>query len=1201
MKRRTMWPLVVSIILALGAQPHTFADVSGGLQGIVVDKERTPIPGATVVAVNTAQGLSRGVLSDPGGRYRIVPLPPGRGYTLNVSFPGMATVEMSDIDLPPGKVPSIVITLVPQEDVRQHIRVVYHHDAVDPDEATTQTRFTAEFLEALPILGRDYQDVLALAPGVSDVDHTGNPNIHGARDTDVVTLVDGVSTVDPLTGKIGQQLNIESIQEIEVKTSGASAEFGRAQGGFVNIVTKSGGNDFGGSFKFFVRSDRIDGDGHGTDSPRLHGGLGGDRPSFKDLRPFLSLGGALKKDQAWYFVTGEYVRIEEPVNATTQQFVRSTDEKRVFAKLTWDVVASHKLSLSLAMDPQEYGNLGVDSRTLVESGYKSRVGGTNLVLKETAIFNPNVFLETTFQEFNARPTVTPSLDPDTNGNGVLYADRNGDGFIDPTERDPGEDWDQDGAWDVFEDVSHVGAFDFKKDRDADGHITGQDGCEGATREDQDCDGFLDAVNEDKNGNGVLDPGEDRDGDRHLDRGDEDRNFNRRLDDRPFPDPGDRIGGTLSDGTPVELPPYYPYEHLRPTPPDCDYTIDFRRGTIGPYYQSIDGRLGRFTLRQDLTIFIPDGRGQHDLKVGGAVERETYGQDTELRPIRIPQGRQPNQDPRIAVQLASAARNTAAGLNLGVYVTDTYKPLPNLALGLGVRFDREATESFGYTPFDPVAERHLYDRLRSLGPGEVPGYDATLGNGDGILSPGYCSDPIFTMPSFDCATNNFGNPVVADLASLRQIATRRLTQSHALTSFGGASLLRLYPEASFVDPSTGQIVVNIEVLRRSATFQEKERFRLTNNNLSPRLFLSWDPWSDSKTKIFLDWGRYYDKLFLDSVVREEGPDSVWRYYFQDGDAVTATGAPDNGFGRLISAAPPSITQVDRSLQTPFSDELTAGFEREIAPEVALRVTYINRKYRMQLQDRDINHSLRYGPDGTPVDLFGRYTPSGLPIADGRPDLYVENFFFNQIFRVANFNEARYTGIEVELRKRLSRKWQMAASYTYSRAIGAAEAYLSELGDDPSTVQNEFGYLDYDQRHVVKFNAAAYLPGDWQIGTVASWASGLPFSIVDRFFAPDNLDYSQYRTFFGYVPDDRSGFRFVRRNSQRNRAVFNINVRAQKALVLGRLDSKLFVSVENLLNTDDLRIFSLDKNTDLNTTLDSERRFGRRFELGCQFDF
>ena len=88
---------MVAPILAASLCSHLFAQVSGGLQGLILDKERRPIPGAAASAVNAGLGASRGALSDQEGRYRIVPLPPGRGYTLIVSFPGMATVEMSDI------------------------------------------------------------------------------------------------------------------------------------------------------------------------------------------------------------------------------------------------------------------------------------------------------------------------------------------------------------------------------------------------------------------------------------------------------------------------------------------------------------------------------------------------------------------------------------------------------------------------------------------------------------------------------------------------------------------------------------------------------------------------------------------------------------------------------------------------------------------------------------------------------------------------------------------------------------------------------------------------------------------------------------------------------------------------------------------------------------------------------------------------
>lgn len=96
--------------------------------------------------------------------------------------------------------------------------------------ASTETTFTSEFISSLPILGRDYQDVLSVAPGVAGY---GNATIHGSRDVDVVTLGDGVSWSGALTGKRGGVINTETTPSIEVKTFGATAEYGRAQGGLV--------------------------------------------------------------------------------------------------------------------------------------------------------------------------------------------------------------------------------------------------------------------------------------------------------------------------------------------------------------------------------------------------------------------------------------------------------------------------------------------------------------------------------------------------------------------------------------------------------------------------------------------------------------------------------------------------------------------------------------------------------------------------------------------------------------------------------------------------------------------------------------------------------------------------------------------------------------------------------------------------------
>ncbi|MGH2667912.1 MAG: TonB-dependent receptor, partial [bacterium] len=485
-RKRSALLLLLAAAILFALHGIASAQTTSGIRGLVLDKDGQPLPSARVTVSNQSIGLMQNAVTDARGEFRIAPLPPAKGYTLKVEFPGMGTIVQSDIEVTASRMTSLPITLRPDTEIREKVRVVAQGEVVNTEQTTTQTSFSSEFIEALPILGRNYQDVLTLAPGVSDVDGDGNPNIHGARDTDIITLVDGVSTTDPFTGQVGQQLNLDSIQEIEVKTAGASAEFSRGQGGFVNIVTKSGGNEFEGSFKFYWRSNIFDGDGAGLDDPTLHGGLGdlGLRDlSFNDYTPFLSMGGPIRRDKAWYYFTAEYIQIEEPVNASTQAFVRGLKEKRVFGKASWDMSTNHKLVFTATIDPQEFFNLGINSLTALEAGFTAKEGGLNLVLKETAIFSPNLFLETTVQHFTSRPERFPTLNPDTNGNGTLFLDRNENGFLEATERDPGEDFDRDGAFDVFEDTNHNGRLDKEEpcrnggticgeDRDGDGSLSG---------------------------------------------------------------------------------------------------------------------------------------------------------------------------------------------------------------------------------------------------------------------------------------------------------------------------------------------------------------------------------------------------------------------------------------------------------------------------------------------------------------------------------------------------------------------------------------------------------------------------------------------------------------------------------------------------------------------------------------------------------
>ena len=1230
-------PALLSAILLIASTSMVLAQTSPGtVKGIVVDKDGSPLPGATVTLENRSIGVvGLGGVTNAQGEFRITPVPPGKGYTLRVNLPSFQKIEFT-LEVYGGK--TVVQNVTLREEFKERIRVEGKEETVNTESTQISTTITSEFISGLPILGTDYQDVLTLAPGVTDVNDTGNPNIHGARDTDVVTLVDGVSTTDPFDGHFGQNLNTESIEEIEVITAGAGAQYGRAQGGFVNIVTKSGGNEFKGSFTLQMRTYRLDGDGAGVDPAELRGGIG-ETDGFRDLAfntiyPYLSLSGAFVKDHLWYFFAPQYNREEFPVNAGTQAYVQTLKDARATGKLTWQVTSNNKLSLTALYDDLSFDNQGLGSRVDLESGLTQKRGGPTITLVDNAIFTPNFSLASTISRFSNSYSEIPTTDPDTNGNGFLTVDGdrtlggNQDGFIQLREVDPGLDFDGDGAFDVFEDFDHdnklsgctfddiTGERSCIEDRDHDQRLTGAFGCEGVDREDINCNGMLD-FERDTNENGQIDPSEDTGiecdnpsacpggfvpgtrGNGQFDT--EDRNANRFLDDNPFP--------AWVDGNNNGIPELG--EFTSPIAGDKQYILNFNSLRIaGPYFRTLEDSRTRDTLKEDVAYFVPDLYGQHDLNMGLVVEQEGYDATFHRRPFwQIATGAQNVNTGQIGGVISAflptvqSASNSASSDNFGLYFGDTYKPMPNLTLGLVLRYDREEINSHGYTFFDPSLERAQFDTLSGLAGAEKQSGDL---NNDGVI--------VLNLKDVDPI---YGNDVtrIPELANRAEVlnsdllfaAGGRLTRHNFLTTIASDRL----------DPGTTNIL-------NKGTPRAPEDFTITNDNLSPRLSVSWDPWADGKSKATASWGRYYDKLFLASVVGEEGPDFLTPYYRYDSDGVDAAGIPDNKVGSAISKSPPSAYQVDRNMRTPFSDQFIVGFQREIAPEMSVGITYVNVKYRDQLQDYDVNHSTRKpGVNGATCggvtasgycDDFGgvvRQPPQGsggeagkgqpdVRVSDRYPDLFINNPNFNQILRVGNINYQDYVGYELTFVRRLSRKWQMDASYTWSKSQGQADSFLAESGDDPALTELKSGYLDFDQRHVAKFFATAFLPGDWRIGGGITWASGLPYSFVNRFTAADNFDFPQTRRLYGTRDINTGIFYDEERNIHRNPSVYDINVRTEKQFVLGKVNASAFFLVDNLLNNDNLRVFEIDDRAQ-SLQANEIRDFGRRYQFGIKMTF
>ena len=172
---------------------------SGGLTILVVDSNG-PLPGATVtISHEVGYVATTAVLTNPRGLAEFPVLRPGKGYVVEVSFPGFSSRRYGDIHVKINETTPLTVQLA--EEIVERVKVVAQSEVVDLEKTTSSSKFSDEFIQDLPVPGRFYQNVLTLAPGVQDADGDGNPNVHGSRQRDFKAEVSGVSNVDPLTGE----------------------------------------------------------------------------------------------------------------------------------------------------------------------------------------------------------------------------------------------------------------------------------------------------------------------------------------------------------------------------------------------------------------------------------------------------------------------------------------------------------------------------------------------------------------------------------------------------------------------------------------------------------------------------------------------------------------------------------------------------------------------------------------------------------------------------------------------------------------------------------------------------------------------------------------------------------------------------------------------------------------------------------------
>lgn len=358
----------------------------GALQVRVLDgNDQSPLAGATVT-LTSDRGFTRPTseIADGDGLVRFPVLKAVGGFSVRVSMPGFQDRSVGPFSVVSDETYGITVALL--KEVRERVEVVARDDLIDLDRSGNSTQFTDEFIADLPVQGRFYQNLLTLAPGVNDSDEDGNPNVHGARDRDFQAQVGGINNADPLTGKRLSWINAASIETLEVLTSGAGAEFGRAQGGFARIVQKQGSNSFEGSVSMIYRSSKFDTSGGGNSQAQLG-------PEFEWFQPSALFSGPIVKDRAWFRVAHEYLKNEDPINVLGNVEISTRTQSLNADQITWQVTPRNKLSFQYLEDPLKIENFGIDSRTTPEASPTVETGGPTYSVTWSAPFSSKVYSE----------------------------------------------------------------------------------------------------------------------------------------------------------------------------------------------------------------------------------------------------------------------------------------------------------------------------------------------------------------------------------------------------------------------------------------------------------------------------------------------------------------------------------------------------------------------------------------------------------------------------------------------------------------------------------------------------------------------------------------------------------------------------------------------------------------------------------------
>ena len=308
-------PMMASFAPALYAQ----ATASGAIAGAITDSSGAAIVGATVTATNLETNAQRVAKTGVIGEYRFDLLPVGH-YSIRVEAPGFAAGQIRDIDVLVGTTATESLTLKPGG-AGETVQVQATNQLIDAEKSDVSTAVTPRQITELPLNGRDFANLAILAPGVKQVDSydpTKNRYavyaVNGSTGRNTNTTVNGIDNKDNTVGGAVMQLPLEAVQEFIISPNRFSAANGRSEGAALNVVTKSGTNQFHGSAYGFFRTQAFQTNNYFAKQGNQP------KPDYSRQQYGGSIGGPIRKDKDFGFFAYEGLRERSSISVNPDSY-----------------------------------------------------------------------------------------------------------------------------------------------------------------------------------------------------------------------------------------------------------------------------------------------------------------------------------------------------------------------------------------------------------------------------------------------------------------------------------------------------------------------------------------------------------------------------------------------------------------------------------------------------------------------------------------------------------------------------------------------------------------------------------------------------------------------------------------------------------------------------------------------------------------